>query len=147
MLKQLMTFAFCFFSFLLSAQDNWDHIQVVDESDIVDSIVVGLHDSPEFSQKQLERAIPSLKQDYTGYAIELLVSDHELSVNNSAFGGFGRIYMEQTTSNQYRYLVLIDFRRRRSVKQFYRKIIKPKSPNSKVVQYLKGVRTTEFSWY
>lgn len=145
-MAKLLTFVFCVFSLVLSAQNHWENIQVVDEdAHHSDSIDVGFHDSPEFTQKQLERSIPNLKPEYTGYAIELIASDHLLKPNDSAFRDFGKIFLDQS-SNKYRYLILIDYRRRKPIKRFYRKIIKTKAPDSKVVQYLNGVKTTEFSW-
>ena len=145
-MTKLLMFAFCAFSLVLSAQDNWENIRVVGEgARLTDSVDVGLHDSPEFTQKQLERSISGLKPAYTGYAIELIASDHLLKSNNSAFRDFGRIFLDES-SNKYRYLILIDYHKRKSVKRFYRKIVKTKAPNSKVVQYLNGVKTTEFSW-
>jgi len=144
--KHLVTVFLCFISLGIFAQDNWDNIKVINgDEGVIETMEIDLHDSPEFSQKYLERSIPSLNTEYTGYAIELITSDFLLSPSNSAFSGFGRIYMNQT-ANEYQYLFLVDYQRRKSVKQFYRKIVKPKAPNSKVVQYLNGVKTTEFSW-
>ncbi len=143
---RLLTFALCICSFMLSAQDNWEHIKVIGSVDEKpDTVKVDLYDTPEFSEKELERAIPSLKSEYSGFAIELITSEHLLSRNNPALSGFGQLFIDQY-ANKYRYLFPVEYHRRKSVKQFYRKIVKPKAPNSKVVQYLNGVRTTEFSW-
>jgi len=139
-----LVFVFFIFPFMLFAQDNWSNIPVIGGENTLDT-VVAFHDSPEFSETEWERSIPYLPSGYTGYAIEIIASDHLLKSSHSALSDFGRIFMVQS-GNKYHYLFLVDYHRRKSVKQFYRKIVKSKAPNSKVVQYLNGVKTTDFSW-
>jgi len=146
MLNRILLLFLLTISFTLAAQDEWDNIKVIEDVDVVvDSVTIGLHDSPEFSLKEIERSVQPMKKKYTGFAIELIVSDHLLATNHAIFNDFGRIFLENS-STKYHYLFPVDYRRRKSMKNFFRKIIKPKAPNAKVVQYLNGVRTTEFSW-
>lgn len=110
----------------------------------VDTVVV-LYDSPEMSNAYYVHSIRRLGENFSGYAIELIASEHSLKKNHVALKGFGKIYVD-IIDQKYHYLFPIEVGRKKSIKKFLKDVIRPRHAEAIVVQYLHGVRTKVFSW-
>lgn len=101
-------------------------------------------DTRDIPENMFERKVQKLT-DYTGFAIELTQSAFPIPKTSSSLNKFGKVYY-QYLDGTYRYLILIDFNKKKAIKKFMKQVIYPKQPNAKVTRYLDGVRTSEYSW-
>lgn len=77
--------------------------------------------------------------EFTGYAVNLMVSNEKLTPENSIFHAFGGLKVEKTLNGQYRYF-LDNFQTKKGTKDYLEKIISSRFPEAEVVFYKKGQR-------
>ena len=81
----------------------------------------------------------AIVNEFTGYAVNLVVSNEELTAENAMFHAFGGLKVEKTENGQYRYFI-DNFRTEKGTKDYFSKIILPRFPDAEVVFYKKGQR-------
>ena len=81
----------------------------------------------------------SIVNEFTGYAVNLVISNEALSAKNSIFNAFGGLKVEKTINGQYRYFI-DNFKTKKGTKDYLEKIILPRFPDAAVVFYKKGQR-------
>ncbi|HFC00160.1 MAG TPA: OmpA family protein [Phaeodactylibacter sp.] len=89
-------------------------------------------------------ATPSIQlqkvpKDYTGFKVQVLVSNSELPHSHRLFSQHGNLTMEETKSGGFAYL-LGEFAEKKDAEAFLKNIITPRYPNAKVIDYFKGKR-------
>ncbi len=80
-----------------------------------------------------------LANDYTGYMVEFFNSAIELPADHSIFKQFGQVKMENKSNGENAYL-LGGFKSDKEASSYLEKIILPRFPTAKVVQYDAGKR-------
>lgn len=89
--------------------------------------------SPEFVRKP-----KMLKDNYTGYKIELVtVFNKPLELTDDLFQQFGGVTIERKAHNSYTYL-LGDFKTKEALETYMNQIVKPRYPEATGVKYKKG---------
>lgn len=83
-----------------------------------------------------------LSAAYSGYVIQLIISDLPLRRDYHLFEQFGSIFVDQLPGGGYAYCLKINFNEEAAIQQFLHTIIRPKVPNAKIIRYKKGVRKT-----
>jgi outer membrane protein OmpA-like peptidoglycan-associated protein len=78
-----------------------------------------------------------VSQTYTGYKIELLVSDEMLSADHSLFREMGGVEMDITFGEEYAYLIG-NFSTEKSAQHFLNNVIKGRFPSAKIQHYENG---------
>ena len=91
--------------------------------------------------RRVTRTHRKLAASYTGFAIELTVTDRPLSRTNHLFQKFGDIRYTKRADGRYAYLIPVDFRRRSSVEKYLNNIIIYKAPGARVLEFKLGVDT------
>jgi hypothetical protein len=75
---------------------------------------------------------------YDGYAIEIASADKPLLQNDPIFKKFGNIVFDRREDGKYAYLIPVPFSTKKSSETFLDIVIKPKTPEAKLVEYKKG---------
>ncbi|MFT6150270.1 MAG: outer membrane protein OmpA-like peptidoglycan-associated protein [Saprospiraceae bacterium] len=78
-----------------------------------------------------------VSQTYTGYKIELIVSEEMLLVNHRLFREMGGVEVDVTSEQKYAYLIG-NFSNEKSAKHFFNNVIKDRFPNTKIQRYENG---------
>jgi hypothetical protein len=84
------------------------------------------------------RKAKKLSAAYSGYAIEIANSDRPLLQTDPIFKKFGSIIFDRKEDGKYVYLIPIPFSTKKSTESFLENVIKPNSPDAKLVEYKKG---------
>ncbi len=84
-----------------------------------------------------------LSAAYNGSAIELMQTDFPLTRENVLFRRFGNLHYERTDEGKFSYVILIPqtFSKREAVADFLEKVIKPRFPQSRIVDFKLGKRS------
>lgn len=91
--------------------------------------------------RRVTRTHRKLPASYSGFAIELTVTDRPLGRSNHLFKKFGDIRYTKQADGRYAYLIPISFRRRASVENYLHNIIIYKAPGARVREFKLGVDT------
>ena len=83
--------------------------------------------------------LKKVPQNYTGFRVQVLISNSELPHSHQLFSQHGNLTLEATKNGAYAYLIG-DFADRKDAKSFLKNIIASRYPNAKVIDYLKGKR-------
>ncbi|HHB79425.1 MAG TPA: hypothetical protein ENK85_09365 [Saprospiraceae bacterium] len=125
--------------------DDFEFQVIIGEEGQADDTTVVLKDSPEVTEDYYVRTIGQLDKDYTGYAVELLITENLLSSDYSLFSGFGKIYFD-FIMGKYHYVYPIKFRKKKAIKKYLKNNVRTRQANAVIVQYLHGVRTSVLPW-
>lgn len=90
-------------------------------------------------QPQKIHKTKKVAKNYTGYKIEILVTDEPLAENHPLFREMGGIEMDVTNRGKYAYLVG-NFSSEKSANHFLQNVIKGRYPNATLQQYDNGNR-------
>lgn len=80
-----------------------------------------------------------VKSNYTGYKIEILITDNPLPANHQLFNEMGGIEMDITNQNKYAYLIG-NFSTEKSANHFLNTVIKGRYPEATIRKYDNGNR-------
>ncbi len=86
------------------------------------------------------RHVEKIPSFYTGFAIELVLTEEPITKDNALFQQFGHVYYDKPQLGQYAYLILTNFTKRENVEKFIENVLKQKAPSAKVMVYEGGLR-------
>ena len=85
-----------------------------------------------------------LSATFSGYAIELVVSEKPLRRDAELFDQFGNIYYKQLDTGAYAYYILLpSFRKKKAMKTYLMNNVRPRAPQAQLVAYSGGIRKTK----
>jgi hypothetical protein len=86
------------------------------------------------------RHVEKMPSFYTGFAIELVLTEEPITKEDPLFQQFGHVYYDKPQLGQYAYLILTNFTKRENAEKFIENVLKKKAPNAKVLVYEGGIQ-------
>lgn len=78
---------------------------------------------------------------FTGYAIELLITNRPLARQDDMFRQFGKVYYDKLSNGEYSYCILAnDFSSEASLEKYVENMVIHRAPKAQVVTYKTGKR-------
>ncbi len=87
------------------------------------------------------RFFKRLPQAHSGYLIEVATSNFPLTSEHPVFKKYGNVFYDKLREGGYSYLIKADFSSKEAVQEFLQKVILPKTPEARFVEYKEGIRT------
>jgi outer membrane protein OmpA-like peptidoglycan-associated protein len=81
-----------------------------------------------------------VKNDYSGFSVEIAQTDSLLAATDSAFIGFNEVFWQKDESGKYSYFAG-NFNTPDKARSFFRKTVKPNHPAARLVRFSKGKKT------
>jgi hypothetical protein len=138
-------FCTCIVALLLlfgSAFDNSLHAQSLDNSSSLaafDAAKAARRSSILDATPDYFRHVEKLPSFYTGFAIELVLTEEPITKENQLFQQFGHVYYDKPQAGQYAYLILTNFVHRNNAEKFLEMVVKNKAPNARILEYKSGL--------
>lgn len=84
-----------------------------------------------------------LPATFSGYAIELEVTEKPMRRDNELFSQFGNVFYKQLESGEYAYYILLDFKSKKAMKKYLTQVVHHRVPEARLVVYSGGTSKTK----